>query len=100
MAKIPAHYKDKVGKRINLNTLLCVGISHYEGAYGTVYRHKFIGIDGTNFVYSGSFLKISETRYYDVSATIKKLDTDFNMVRLARVRVTRRLPEFRERELL
>lgn len=90
---LPTHLKE--GQRVNLSAMLILRISSYDSPYGIVWRYEWEGSDGcTHFVYNGRNLGLpSNVKYIDCTATIKKLDTAFGVVRLAWVKVTRRLTE-------
>ena len=82
----------KEGARVNLSALLCQRISWYENDWGdTIYRYQFEGNDGTTFVYSGKNIGVKGHNYINARATIKKVDSEWGCVRIARVRVMERL---------
>lgn len=88
----PGQYQE--GKRYELAALLCLRVSHYENDWGdTVYRYEWEGYNRERFVYSGKCLFVKEREYISARATIKRLDTSWNKIRLARVKVIERLRE-------
>ena len=86
----PGQYVE--GKRYELAALLCLRVSHYENDWGdTVWRYEWEGCNRERFVYSGKCLFVKERSYITVKATIKNVDTNWNKIRLARVKVVERL---------
>lgn len=83
----------KVSDRLNLGALECTGVSHYmrkawhKENMESCYRYTFRDSNGQAFVYSGKYLGCKYGEYYNVRATIKRLEPQFNCVRLMRVKL-------------
>ena len=95
----------KVGERVNLGALQCTRISSYQSTTWdretviTTYRYVLISPTRICFVYSGKFLGVHIGDYLDIRATIKRIETKYNCIRLMRVEVKEKYSE-PERKLL
>lgn len=88
--------KLSVGQRVNLDALTLVKHTTYERKEGTYYgkknriahRYLFRGInDRNNYVYSGRALGVCISRTYNIRATVKRFEPEYDCIRLSRVTV-------------
>jgi hypothetical protein len=89
-----------VGKRVNLEALICVRYSWYERKgwdrerLVTIHRYCLEVSDtvdvSTRFVYSGKCLFIREGECVNLRATIKRIEAQYKCVRLRNVVVVSR----------
>lgn len=82
------------GERLTLGALLVERVTTYERpawhkeGFDTCYRYALKAPTGELFVYSGRYLpcvKVGE--YVDLKATIKRVEPEWNCVRIMRVKI-------------
>ncbi len=87
--------KLSLGQRVNLDALVLEKHTAYKSERNIngkrteifVHRYLFRSRDGDGFVYSGIPLRIVIGHRYNVRATVKRFEPQFDCVRLSRVSV-------------
>jgi hypothetical protein len=84
-----------LGQRVNLDALALVKHTAYKKEEGKIYgkktlythRYAFRSRDGDNFVYSGICLHLVIGHTYNIRATVKRFEPQYDCIRLSRVAV-------------